>query len=136
MAGRKKRELPEGIDPKLREKFKREVKAAKGIVVEQGPIHSWADHDFGFELAGDFVSIREGRARPGSAMKPGFLFDIVNAETGEVETWGCPAILKARMDQANVQNGDSIKIVLAGQVESAPGRQPAWDFLFAHFPKS
>lgn len=135
MAGKRKSDLGEQLDPKRRAAIKVEAKKTGGRLMEQLPIHGWADQEIGFELRADFVAMREGRAKAGSNMKPGSLIDVVNSESGEVETWGCPAILKNRLEQAQIAKGDSLWITLAGKVESKIAGQPAWDFEVVVYPK-
>lgn len=131
----RKRSEAVGADPKLIAKFREQAKKKGGRVIEQLPIHAWGDQEIGFVLSGDFLAIREGKAKAGSEMKAGHLLDIVNHENGEVETWGCPAVLKSRLEQNLVSKGDSLEILLSGQLEAKPGRNAAWDFVVAHYVK-
>lgn len=133
---RKKEQVLQAADPKAVQRFREGAKKKGGRTIEQLPIHAWGDLEIGHVLSGDFVAIREGRAKAGSTMKPGFLFDLVESETGELQTWGCPAVLKQRLEQALVQKGDSIEVMLTGQLPAKAGNNPAWDFALNHYPKA
>jgi hypothetical protein len=122
-------------DPKAVAAFRKQAEKKGGRVIEQLPINGWADHEIGFILSGDFVAIREGKAKKGSDKQPGHLLDIIESETGEPQTWGCPAVLRSRLEQHAVKKGDSMEIMLSGQLPAQGGNNPAWDFVVAIYPK-
>lgn len=134
MAGKATRKGLEVADPKKVAAFKAAAKKKGGQIIEQLPINSWGEREVGFILSGDFVAIREGKKRQDSKMEAGHLLDLIESETGELQTWGCPAILKTRIEQNMVERGDSLEIMFAGYVESRYGTD-ARDFIVAHFKK-
>jgi hypothetical protein len=121
------------VDGRALSAFKERAKKRGGRTIEQLPINKWADQEYGFILEGSFIGVREGRKKRGSTMEPGHLLDIANKETGEVQTWGCPGILHARLVQNAVAEGDDLEIMLVGKVENQYGTE-SWDFVVNHYP--
>lgn len=134
MARGKEKEAPgRMVDGRTVASFKERAKKRGGRTVEQAPIQKWADQEYGFVLEGAFVGMREGKKRRGSLMEPGHLLDIAVKGTGEIQCWGCPAILHARL--VGVTEGDELEIMLAGKVANQYGNE-SWDFIVNHYPQS
>jgi len=123
----------EAVDSRTRSAFQERAKKRGGRNIQQKPISKWADQPFGFVLEGIFVGMREGRKRAGSQMAPGHLLDIAEKATGEIQTWGCPGILHARLVQCAAKEGDELEIMLVGKVENQYGND-SWDFDVNHYP--
>lgn len=121
------------IDGRTIAAFKERAKKRGGRTIEQQPIQKWSDVEVGFVLEGIFVGLREGKKRANSKMEPGHLLDIADKATGEVRTWGCPAILHARIVQNGVKSGDELEIMFVGTVENSYGNDSR-DFVVNHYP--
>lgn len=119
------------VDGRTVTAFKEKAKKRGGRTIEQAPIIKWADQEYGFILEGQFVGIRQGKQKRGSTMEPGHLLDIAIKGTGEIQCWGCPAILHARL--VGVKEGDELEIMLAGRVANSYGTE-SWDFVVNHYP--
>jgi hypothetical protein len=113
-------ELTEHDAASLAERHKK--LAERGAVTVGGglTVEKW---EAGKEVEGTFAGIRKGSL--------GHLVDLTLADSGEVVTYGCPTILKSRLE--NVRQGQVVNILCTGTTPSKY-KTPSWTFDVAVFP--
>lgn len=83
--------------------------------VERGAIEKW---EKGMEVEGTFIEVRAGSV--------GFLVDV--EVEGEHATYGCPTILRSKLQ--GFDEGDGVLIICTGKIKVAGSKKgnDAWNF--------